>query len=302
MGTPEFAAVSLKKLYENGYEVACVITRTDKPRSRGMKVTASPVKIAAQEHGTPVFQPETPNSTEALDLIRNLGCDLIALVAYGKILPHAMLAIPPLGCVNIHASLLPKYRGAAPVQWSVLQGERETGVTSILMADKIDTGDILLTKHTPIGDDETAAELYDRLSYLGADLLVETLEAIASGTAVRIPQSRAEVTHAPALHREMSPIDWAETAQNIKNKVRGLTPWPIATAVIGGAILKIFEVEARLCKTGKQPGEIVAAGGEGIEIACADGSVVIKKLQPPGGRRMAAAEYLRGHPLVNENH
>lgn len=295
MGTPSFAVTSLERLYADGHEIAAVFTQPDKPRNRGMKLTYSPVKETAIPRGATIYQPTTLKDADALAALSELRCDIIIVVAYGKLLPRVILEMPPYGCINIHASLLPKYRGAAPVQWAVLNGESETGVTAMCMDEALDKGDILSTKKTPIGDDETADELYNRLSILGADLLSETITAITNGEATRKPQDHAAATYAPPLKKEMSPIDWTDTAQNIKNKVRGLTPWPNATATIYGATMKILAVETRASKTANRPGEIVAAGKSGIEVACADGTVVVKEVQPPGGKRMSAAAYLRGH-------
>jgi methionyl-tRNA formyltransferase len=218
-------------------------------------------------------------------------------VAYGKLLPKEILNLPPLGCINIHGSILPKYRGSAPIQWAVLNGEKTTGVTSMYMAEAMDAGDMIMVKQTDIGDYETSGALYERLSILGAELLGETVAAIAAGTASRTPQNDAEATFAPPLTKELSPIDWTKTAREITCLIRGLNPWPLATAEISGTSFKIYSAEMKLGKTVKQSGTIVSAGKEGIEIACADGSVIIKELQAPGGKRMAAADYLRGHPI-----
>ena len=295
MGTPEFAGISLKRLYDDGHDVAAVFTQPDRPRSRGMKLLYGPVKEMALKHGTPVHQPSTFKDGAATEILLGLNCELIAVVAYGRLLPHSVLDIPPRGCINIHGSLLPKYRGAAPVQWAVLNGEKETGVTSMYMAPQLDAGDIIGVKRTLIGDDETAGELLMRLGVLGAGLLSETVEAVSDGTAVRQPQNHDEATYAPPLGKDMSGIDWTLSAFNIKCKVRGLNPWPAATAEFGGKTYKVFEVDISGKKSGKEPGEIVSAGSDGLEIACADGAVIIKELQAPGGRRMAAADYLRGH-------
>ena len=298
MGTPGFASASLERLYSDGHEVAGVFTKPDKPRGRGMKVSFSPVKEIAMSHGTSVYQPDSLADGSAADIIRALGCDIIAVAAYGKILPKMVLDAPPLGCVNVHASLLPKYRGAAPIQWAILNGEPETGVTTIYMTAGIDDGDILMSSKLAISDDETAGELQDRLSATGAFLLSATLAAIANGTASRTPQNHSEASWAPILKKEMSSIDWDDTALNIKRKVRGLNPQPVATAELGGSVYKIFSVDIGDRRhAGKKPGEIISAGAQRLEIACADTSVIIKELQAPGGRRMPAEEYLRGHSI-----
>ena len=295
MGTPDFAQESLCRLYSDGHNIAGVFTRPDKPKDRGMHVSGSPVKQLALEHGTPVFQPATLRDSEVIDILKELKCDLITVVAYGRMLPREVLEMPAFGCLNIHGSLLPKYRGAAPIQWAILNGETETGVTSMYISGELDEGDTLCYRKTTIGDDETAGELYDRLKVLGADLLSETIRGIINGTVERKPQNQAEATYAPPLKKEMAPIDWTKTAYSIKAKVRGLNPWPVATAVIKNTVCKVFAVEIREVNPVKTPGEIVSAGRHGLEVACIDGSVIIKELQAPGGRRMDAADYLRGH-------
>jgi len=301
MGTPSFAEKPLQRLYNDGHDIAAVFTQPDKPKNRGMKITCSPVKKLATSHGTPVYQPASLRDGVADEILRSLDCELVVVVAYGKILPRAMLEIPPLGCINIHGSLLPKYRGAAPVQWAVLNGETETGVTSMFISEELDAGDVLLTKKTIIGENESAGELFERLSVLGADLLSETIGEISRGRALRIPQDLDAVSYAPPLSKDLSPIDWRNTAHSIKCKVRGLNPWPVATTVICGTIFKVYSVDISGEKSVKQPGEIVSMGKNGIEIACADTTVIIKDLQAPGGRRMAASDYLRGKPNLMLN-
>ena len=295
MGTPGFAVTSLERLYSDGHEIVGVFTQQDKPRNRGMKVSFSPVKELALSRGTPVFQPFTLRDGEAVELLLGLDFELIVVVAYGKILPKEILGIPPLGCVNIHGSLLPKYRGAAPIQWAVINGESETGITSMYMAEELDAGDIILARTTPIGVEETAGELYERLSLLGADVLSDTIKAISAGRGVRLPQDHELATFAPPLKNDVRPIDWNDTAYNIKCKVRGLNPKPTATFKIDGAIAKVFSVDI-ICNNVKnaKPGEIISVGKFGIEVACADGSVLVKELQLPGRKRMSAADYIRG--------
>ena len=300
MGTPGFAAPSLKRLFDDGHDIAGVFTQPDKPRSRGMKVSFSPVKELALAHGTPVFQLLTLKDGQAEEILHKLNCDIIAVVAYGKILTREILGIPPYGCVNVHGSVLPKYRGAAPIQWAIINGERETGVTTMYMAEEMDAGDILLSKALEIGENETSDQLYDRLSILGAELLSETIQAISVGKISRIPQIHEEATFAPPLSKSMSPIDWNESAFAIKCKVRGLAPWPAATAELGGAVCKIYSVDITDKKTMKKNGEVVSAGEAGLEVACEGGTVIIKELQAPGGKRMAASEYLKGHKIGSQ--
>jgi len=297
MGTPEFAVPSLERLYHDGHDVAAVFTQPDKKRNRGMNLSFSPVKQLALAHSTPVYQPESLKDGEALEILRELECELIAVVAYGKLLPREILELPRLGCVNIHGSLLPKYRGAAPIQWAVINGETETGVTAMMMAEGLDAGDMLLCKKTAIGENETSGDLHDRLSILGAELLSDTVTAISRGEAVRIPQDSNAATFAPPLGKSMSPIDWTDTALNIKNKIRGLNPWPVATAEFQGTTYKIFAADIVQRETKDIPGTIISAGEAGLVVACADGIVTIKELQAPGGRRMAAADFLRGNSL-----
>ena len=297
MGTPAFAAASLNQLYTDGHDICAVMTQPDKQRNRGMRLGISPVKELASAHGTPVFQPQTLKDGVAADILRGLKADLIAVVAYGKLLPLDILSLPECGCVNIHGSILPKYRGSAPVQRAVLNGERITGVTSMYMAPEMDAGDIILRKTTEIGEEETAGELYDRLAILGAGLLSDTVHAIASGTASRIKQNDADATYAPPLTKEMSPIDWTKTTREILCHIRGLNPWPVATTELGGTIFKVFKATGTQSITGLMAGTIVETGRDSLEVACADGTIIIKELQAPGGKRMSVADYLRGHPI-----
>jgi len=300
MGTPEFAVKSLERLYLDGHDIAGVFTREDKPKNRGMKLSFSPVKMLALSHGTPVFQPASFKDGKAAETIKELCCDLIVVVAYGKILPKDIIDIPPSGCINIHGSILPKYRGAAPVQHAVINGETETGVTSQYISEKMDAGDIIFVKKINIDCDETSAELYDQLSILGAELLGETVDAIKHGEVIRIPQDDSEATYAPLLTKEMSNINWNKTAAEIKCLVRGLQPWPVASMMIDGKILKVYKVDLSENISGKKPGDIISYGKPGIEIACADGTVMICDVQAPGGKRMSAADYTRGNPLQKD--
>jgi len=297
MGTPEFARKSLKQLYCDGHDIAGVFTQEDKPGNRGMKVSFSPVKELAVSKGTAVYQPASLKDGKAAQILRSIDFDLIAVVAYGKILPKEILDIPSLGCINIHGSLLPKYRGAAPIQHSILNGEKETGVTSMYISEEMDAGDMLLFKRTSIGEDETSLDLYERLSVLGAGLLGETVEAISLGTVVRIPQNNDEATYAPKLSKDMSPIDWSKSAYEIKCKVRGLFPWPCATMKLGENTVKVHTVEISDSNKGKTPGCLLSCGERGPEIACKDGSVFIREVQAPGGKRMDTTDYLRGNPI-----
>ena len=298
MGTPEFASVSLAELIGCGYEIAGVFTQPDKAKGRGMELSFSPVKELALDHGIPVFQPEKMRDGTALRMLKSLDPDLVVVVAYGRILPDDLLEVPPLGTINVHGSLLPKYRGAAPIQWSVLNGEETTGVSTMYLASEMDAGDVILTDETEIGLYETSGELYERLSRMGADLLVKTLEMIEKGTAPRIPQDHSKATYAPMLDKSLCPIDFRKPARAVIKWIYGLQPWPVATAELGGTVLKVFSAKLTGNAADCHPGTVTATGTEGIEIACGDGqTVLITELQAPGKKRMPAADYLRGHPL-----
>ena len=295
MGTPDIAATCLKKILADGFEVVGVYTQPDRPKGRGMKMVYSPVKEVAMEQDIPVFQPENFREEETVQALRELKPDVCAVVAYGRILPQKVLDIPAKGCVNIHASLLPQYRGSAPYQWAVLDGLTETGVTAQHMALQMDAGDVIDVAKTPIGENETAGELLDRLAVLGADLLSKTLTRFAQGDVAGVKQDEAAVTYAPMLDKSMCPIDWSKTAQQVHNHVRGLHPWPVATMELKG---QKFKVHATAIVEGNgQPGEILGLTKTGLKIACGQGAVEIRSLQAEGGKRMAAPDYFRGHPL-----
>ena len=299
MGTPDFAAVSLKRLVEDGHEICGVFTQPDKPRNRN-KVTFSPVKEYALSQGLTVYQPVKMRDGTALEIVKELHPELIVVVAYGRILPKDILDVPPLGCVNVHASLLPKYRGAAPINWAMLNGDAETGVSIMYMAEELDAGDVIRAAKTPIDPEEDLPMLWDRLAELGAQALSETVEQLRAGTAHRTVQDHSAYTYAPMLTKDMGVIDWTKPAGHIHNQVRGLIPWPCASTELGGATVKIFRTEVG-SETAKAPGTVAAAGKAGIDVACGDGHLLrILELQPQGGRRMAAADYLRGHPLQVE--
>ena len=295
MGTPDIAATCLKKILADGFEVVGVYTQPDRPKGRGMKMVMSPTKEVALANDIPVFQPENFRSDEDVQALRDLNPDVVAVVAYGRILPQRVLDIPTKGCVNIHASILPQYRGSAPYQWAVLEGLKETGVTAQHMVREMDAGDIIDVAKTPIGPDETAGELLDRLAVLGAALLSRTLTAFAEGTVTRTPQDPAGISFAPMLDKTMCPIDWNKTAQQVHDQVRGLHPWPVATMELKG---KKFKVHAtKIVEGSGQPGEILGLTKTGLKIACGEGAVEVISLQAEGGKRMAAPDYFRGHPL-----
>lgn len=298
MGTPDFAVPSLKKLIEAGHEIVGVFTQPDKPKNRGMKLQPTPVKVVAQEAGIPVYQPVSLKGDEAYDALAALAPELIVVAAYGKILPKRILELPKLGCINVHSSLLPRYRGAAPINWAILNGDEVTGVTIMYMAEGLDTGDIISQRETPIDPNETVETLHDRLADIGAELLVETVASIADGTAQRTPQDDSLSCYAPMLGRELSPIDFANTAKHIHNQVRGLIPWPATTAVLAGETFKIFSVEETGVTSEKAAGTILGVDKKGINVVCGDGKVLcILELQAPGKKRMRAVDYLRGHQL-----
>lgn len=299
MGTPDFAAASLKRLIDEGTNVVGVFTQPDKPKDRGMKLTASPVKEIALKTGIPVFQPEKMRDGTAVEMLKSLNPDLVAVVAYGRILPDDILAVPPKGTINIHGSLLPKYRGAAPIQWAVLNGDRVTGVSSMYLARELDSGDIIYTSETEIGEYESSGALFDRLSELGAELLIKTVRDIEKGCAPRTPQDASRASFAPPLSKEMSPIDWNKTPREINKHICGLNPWPVATTEIEGLTFKVFGAEYTENKTDKPAGTVVSADvKKGIELACGNGeTLLITRLQAPSGKQMAASDYLRGHPM-----
>lgn len=298
MGTPDFAAASLKKLIDEKYDIAAVFTQPDKPRDRGMKLSYSPVKELALENNIPVYQPTKLRDGTATELIKSLRPDILVVVAYGRILPDDMLEVPKYGAINVHASLLPKYRGAAPIQWAVLNGDKITGVTTMYLASEMDTGDIIYTSETEIGEFETSGELFDRLMVMGAELLDRTLRDIEAGTAPRTQQDHSKASYVKMLDKSFSPIDWAKTPREIIKQIYGLQPWPVATAELDGKVFKIYSAEYTQNKTVKAPGSVVSAGKKGIEIACLDGETVrITELQAAGKKRMKASDYLLGHPI-----
>lgn len=298
MGTPDFAAASLKKLIDKKYDIAAVFTQPDKPRDRGMKLSYSPVKELALENNIPVYQPTKLRDGTATELIKSLDPDILVVVAYGRILPDDMLEVPKYGAINVHASLLPKYRGAAPIQWAVLNGDKITGVTTMYLASEMDTGDIIYTSETEIGEFETSGELFDRLMIMGAELLDRTLRDIEAGTAPRTPQDHSKASYVKMLDKSLSPIEWAKTPREVIKQIYGLQPWPVATAGLDGKVFKIYSAEYTQNKTDKAPGSVVSAGKKGIEIACLDGeTVLITELQAAGKKRMKASDYLLGHPI-----
>ncbi len=297
MGTPDIAATCLEKIIADQFQVVGVYTQPDRPKNRGMKLFPSPVKEVALKAGIPVFQPENFREDAAVEVLRALQPDIVAVVAYGRILPQRVLDIPKFGCINIHASLLPAYRGSAPYQWAVLNGEKVTGVTAMYLCQEMDAGDMIAKSETPIGENETAGELLDRLAVLGANLLSETLIRFTQGKVEAVPQDSALATYAPMLDKSLCPIDWSKSARQVHDHVRGLHPWPVATATLAGTDFKIHATRVLDIQAHAAPGTILALTKTGLQVACGQGAVEILQLQAQGGKRMAAPDYFRGHPL-----
>ena len=301
MGTPDFAAESLKKLIEKKYDIAAVFTQPDKPKNRGMQLAFSPVKELAIANDIPVYQPTKLRDGTAFEIIKNLNPDILVVVAYGRIIPDDILGIPKFGAINVHGSLLPKYRGSAPIQWAVLNGDKVTGVTTMYLASEMDTGDIIYTAETEIGEFETSGELFDRLMVMGAELLDKTLQDIEAGIAPRTPQNHDEASYVSMLDKSISPIDWSKTPREIIKWIYGLQPWPVATMQLNDGTFKVFAAEYTDNTTNKENGSIVSADKNGVEVACGDGkTVLITEIQAPGKKRMKAADYLLGHPIKVE--
>ena len=278
-----------------------MFTQPDKHRNRGMSLSFSPVKELALQNGLDVYQPTKLRDGSFTELLRSLKPDVLVVVAYGRILPEDALSVPTYGAVNVHSSLLPKYRGAAPVQWAVLNGDTVTGVSTMYLAPEMDTGDVIFTVKTEIGEFETSGELFDRLMVMGAELLHKTLRAIENGTAPRSKQDESQASYVTMLDKSMSPIDWSRSPREIVKHICGLQPWPVATTEIGGLTFRIFKAEYTDTVTDKAPGTVVAADKRGIEIACGGAhTLLITELQAPGKKRMRAADYLLGHPIKVE--
>ena len=298
MGTPDFAACSLQKLIDENMDVVGVFCQPDRPKNRGHRLMPCAVKETALAAELPVYQPEKLRDGTALKLLQELAPDLIVVVAYGRILPDDILALPPYGCINVHGSLLPKYRGSAPIQRAVINGEKTTGVTTMYLASKMDAGDTIFSSATEIGPTETSGELFDRLAPMGAALLVKTVKAIEAGTAPRTPQNHADATFAPPLSKDEAPIDWMMDADSILHHIYGMQPWPCALTELSGVAFKVYSADKTGAKTNRVPGTVLAADKKGIEVACGGGtSVRITELQAAGGKRMAAGAYLLGHPM-----
>lgn len=299
MGTPDFAVPTLKRLYEDGHNVQAVFTQPDKPKGRGYKLTPPPVKVLALSHDTPVYQPESlkKNGEEYIKIIEDLKPDCIVVAAYGKLLPKAVLDIPKYGCVNVHGSLLPKYRGAGPIQWAVLNDEEKTGITTMIMAEGLDTGDMLIQRETAIGENETAAELFDRLAEMGADVLAVTLEKLENGEITPVPQDEKLSSYAPMLSKDLCAIDFNNNVRKIHKQICGLSDWPCAVTMLNGKRLKVYKSEIVSYKPcGKVAGTFV--GNKEFLVACSDGVIRFTEIQAEGSKRMKAEDYLRGKPVA----
>jgi methionyl-tRNA formyltransferase len=296
MGSAAFAVPSLTALIRSSHRIVEVVAQPDKPAGRGRKITACPVAAAARAAGLPLFQPASVKKSEALEHFQSLAPDLIVIVAYGKILPKMLIELPSYGAINVHASLLPKYRGAAPINWAIANGERETGITTMFITEELDAGDVLLSRATPIGAEETAAELHDRLALLGAGLLIETLAGLLMGAIAPAPQDHAAATYAPLLTKEDGRIEWSMPARVIHDRVRAFTPWPGAFAMLEGRTLRIHRARDAELHDGVGPGTVMEVAPRWL-VSCGEGALELLEVQGEGGRRMSAADFLRGHKI-----
>ena len=302
MGTPEIAKTCLERLFADGHEIAGVYTKIDTPKNRGHKLTPSPVKEYALSRGLSVYQPATFKDETVVEELKSLRPELIVVVAYGKLLPQAVLDIPKYGCINIHASLLPRLRGAGPIQWSILRGDRETGVTAMYLSAGMDEGDMIDKIPVPIEDTDTGVTLTEKLASAGAELLSRTVAAIGAGTAGRTPQNPEEATYAPMLRKDMAPMDWSRSPEELSCHVRGMIPWPVATMELEGRLLKVYDVQPLEDAADKPDGTPVAVTKQGLIMACGGGkTLLIREIQAQGGKRMRCADYLRGHPIQGKS-
>ena len=297
MGTPDFAVQTLKRLISSGHEVTGVVTQPDKPKGRGKALSPTPVKEVALEAGIPVFQPRRVRDSEALETLRGIEADVIVVVAFGQLIPKEILEMKKYGCINVHGSLLPKYRGAAPVQWAVIDGEKESGVTTMQMDEGLDTGDMLLKAVIPLEEKETGGSLFEKLSDAGAELLLETLDALEAGTAVPKKQGESPTAYAQMLKKDMGLIDWKKSAAEIERLVRGLNPWPSAYTHLNGRTLKIWQADVLTEDTREAPGTVTAAVKDGLYIQTGRGVLAVRELQLEGKKRMDAGAFLRGYQI-----
>lgn len=297
MGTPEFAIPSFEALNESDFEIALVVTQPDRPKGRGKKLSSPPVKLVALEHDIEVFQPERIKDSEAIEKIKQVKPDLIIVVAFGQILPKEILELPKYGCINVHASLLPKYRGAAPINFAIINGEKKTGVTTMYMEEGLDTGDMLLKNEVEITPEDTASTLHDKLAIAGKKTLADTLKAIVNGELVPEKQDDSISNYAPIMTKELGKINWDRSAESISNLVRGTDPWPSAYTLYDNSVLKLFAPVVLDKQSKEKPGTIIAVSSEGIDIASADYIVRIKEIQISGKKRMPVGEFLKGNVL-----
>ena len=297
MGTPDFAVASLDRLINDGHNISAVFTKVDMPRGRKMIMTPPEVKVFAESKGLTVYQPSSLRNEDVVNTIKTLNPDVIVVVAYGKLLPREVLEIPPLGCINLHGSLLPKYRGAAPIQWTVLNGDKVGGATTMYMNEGLDTGDMILKYETEVGENETSGELFDRLAIEGAALLSETLTLLSAGKATRVPQNEDEATYASMLDKSMCTIDWTKSAQEVHNLVRGLNPWPVALTTLDSKRIKV--ISTRKSTLSGSPGQVVSVNP--LTVACGEGAVEILTLQPEGKKPMDSKSFLMGPRMDSTN-
>ena len=295
MGTPEFAVPALEALHSKGYDISLVITQKDKRRGRGKKLLPTPVKEKALELGLEVYQPDSVNGEDTIDRLKEINPDVIVVVAFGQILKKDLLNIPKYGCLNIHASILPKYRGAAPINWAIINGEKETGITIMEMDEGLDTGDILKVERIPIEKDDDSISIHDKLSHLGAKLIIQVLEEMRMGKIEKTPQNHELSSYAPMLSKETGRIDWNNNGNNIINLIKGLKPWPSAYFIYNGDSIKIHKARIEDRLNDEENGVVVKVSDEGIYVNCKDSTIVIEELQFPGKRKMKVSEYLRGN-------
>ena len=294
MGTPDIAKGCLQKLIDEKYDIIGVVTQPDKPQNRGKKLGMPPVKELALKYDIPVYQPIKARDEEFVATLKELNPDIIVVVAFGQILPKSILDIPKFGCINVHVSLLPKYRGAAPINWVIINGEEKTGVTTMYMDEGLDTGDMILTEEFDLDDEITAGELHDKMKDRGADVLIETLKQIEKGTAHRIPQNHEEFTYAPMMNKALGEINWSKSAREIHNLVRGVNPWPSAYTTYEGSTMKVWKTEVLNETSDKESGTILKVDKDGIRISTKDNVVLVKEIQMPGKKRVLVSEYIKG--------
>lgn len=310
MGTPDFAVSTLEAIYEAGHEIVLVVTQPDKPRGRGKEMQFPDVKVWALEHDLPVYQPVKIKEEEAIEYLRGYEADVFVVAAFGQILPKAILDMPPLGCVNVHASLLPKYRGAAPIQWAVINGDKVSGVTTMQMGVGLDDGDMLLKEEVELAEDETGGSLFDRLAIVGGKLCVETIEGLKAGTVKAVPQNEDEATHVGMIKKSMGEMDFEKSAVELERLIRGLNPWPSAFTRLNGKTLKVWKAAVSSYEDmaneigmsvsdieGSNPGEVIWTGKDSIAVKCNGDILLMQEVQLEGKKRMTVADYLRGHGI-----